>query len=111
MNVINCKKKFLQQLGYKDLEDWLNKDPKHVYIGRNMSFYVKGANKSKWANPFSVKKFGREECLGKYRNYLLQNKKLLSELKELKGCTLACWCKPESCHGDILVELMQKLNL
>jgi len=25
--------------------------------------------------------------------------------RELRGRTIACWCKPEACHGDILAEL------
>lgn len=35
------KKDNLIKYGYKDLEDWLSHD-NHVYIGRDMSFYVKG---------------------------------------------------------------------
>ena len=27
----------------------------------------------------------------------------MDSLLELKGKTLGCWCKPEDCHGDILV--------
>lgn len=26
---------------------------------------------------------------------------------ELEGKNLGCWCKPEACHGDILVELIE----
>ena len=48
------------------LEKWL-KDPTHIYIGRNM-VYVKGATKSKWSNSFTVKKYGRDECLRRYKN-------------------------------------------
>lgn len=103
--VQNCKKENLIKLGFTDLETCL-KDPNHVYIGRNMSFYVKGANQSKWANPFSVKKFGRDKCLELYKEYILENKELLKDIKELEGKTLFCWCFPEKCHGDILVELL-----
>lgn len=41
MSIINIRKKELQKIGYKDFEDW-NKNDNHVYIGRNMSFYVPG---------------------------------------------------------------------
>jgi hypothetical protein len=27
---------------------------------------------------------------------------------ELKDKTLGCWCKPNKCHGDVLVELADK---
>ncbi len=54
MEVVNVKKIFLNQNGYNDFEEW-NKQPNHLYIGRNMNFYVKGAIGSKWKNPYSVK--------------------------------------------------------
>ena len=106
--VNNSKKANLIKLGYADLEECL-KDPNNVYIGRDMSFYVKGAIASKWKNPFSVKKFGRDKCLELYREYINNNKELLSQLVELEGKTLFCWCYPEACHGDILVELLNGL--
>lgn len=37
-----------------------------------MSFYVKGANGSKWANPYSVKKYGRDKCM-KNTYYLMRS--------------------------------------
>ena len=32
----------------------------------------------------------------------------MNDLHELKDKVLGCWCKPLSCHGDILVELIKK---
>ena len=108
MEVINIKKKELNKIGYRDLEHWLEND-NHIYIGRNLSFYVKGANESIWANKFSVKKYGREDCLKKYKENILKNPKLMKKLPNLKGKILGCWCYPEKCHGDILLELMENL--
>lgn len=105
--VISVKKQNLKKLGYDSLEQWLE-DPNNVYIGRDMSLYVKGANGSKWQNPFSVKKYGLEKCLEMFESYLVSNKKLLSEISELKGKNLGCWCKNngnERCHGDLLLML------
>ena len=45
------------------LEKWLNLSNNHIYIGRNMTFYVPGSVKSKWSNIFKVKECGRDECL------------------------------------------------
>ena len=109
MSVINIKKENLVKLGYKDLEDWLSKE-NHIYIGRNMSVYVKGATKSKWCNPFSTKKYGRDKCLELYKEYIKNNKQLMSELNELKNKTLGCWCSPNKCHGEILLELLEKID-
>ena len=106
--IINIKKDNLKKYGYRDLQHWLE-DPNHVYIGRNMSFYVPGAIQSKWANPFSAKKYGREKCIKMYRKYLMENTELMASLKELRGKTLGCWCKPEACHGDILVNILNDI--
>jgi hypothetical protein len=117
-SVICVRKASLQTRGYTDLSSWL-RNPAHTYIGRNMVFYVgPGAEHSKWANPFSVKKYGRDECLRMYREYVLTGvnpvtkKKrkggaLVGDIEELTGKALGCWCNPDPCHGDILVELLQ----
>ena len=64
---------------------------------------------SKWGNPFEVGKDGtREEVILKYEQYLIDNPKLMSELEELHGKTLGCFCKPLSCHGDVLIEILEK---
>lgn len=69
-----------------------------VYIGRH----------SKWGNPFTIgKDRTREEVIEKYKKWILKQPQLLKDLKELKGKTLGCWCKPKKCHGDILVGLIE----
>lgn len=86
------------------------KEPYDVYIGRP----------SKWGNPFTHKDDGetlakytvssREEAVESYRDWIEngEGKHLLKDLPELKGKTLGCWCKPLSCHGDILKSLVEK---
>lgn len=77
------------------------KRAKHdVYIGRP----------SKWGNPFPVPKgYDRvtdpERILERYEAYVRGNPKLMSELHELAGKVLGCWCAPHACHGDVLVRL------
>lgn len=109
-SVISVKINNLKKLGYNSFEHW-SQDKNNIYIGRNMNFYVKGAIASKWKNPYSVKKYGINESLKLYEEYLLNNKELLNDINELKGKTLGCWCKnngDEPCHGDILVKLINK---
>ncbi|QKF94416.1 DUF4326 protein [Fadolivirus algeromassiliense] len=110
-SVISVRKANLVKLGYQDLEDWL-KNPNHVYIGRDMSVYVKAAKGSKWCNPFNVKKYGLNKCLELYTEYIKSNKELLSQLNELDGKVLGCWCREDNspdivCHGDVLVQLIK----
>lgn len=108
--VINIKKQYLNQMGYQNLEEWLL-NPNHVYIGRNMSFYVRGANASKWKNPFSVKRYGIDKCLELYRQHIINTPELLSSLNELQGKVLGCWCitpDNDKCHGVVLVQLIEE---
>lgn len=69
-----------------------------VYIGRP----------SKWGNPFVIGKHGdRNEVVRKYAEMVANNPKLMADVRELKGKTLVCWCKPELCHGDFLEALCE----
>lgn len=78
------------------------RDRYDVYIGRP----------SKWGNPFAIGRDGtREEVIEKYRAWLLGQPELLAALPELKGKVLGCWCAPQACHGDVLVELANALRM
>lgn len=74
------------------------RSPYNVYIGRP----------SKWGNPFSIGPDGtREMVIEKYREYLYKSG-LIHDIEELRGKILGCWCKPKPCHGDVLVELLER---
>jgi hypothetical protein len=47
----------------------------------------------------------REEVVANYERYLLANQTLMGSLGELRGKSLACWCAPLACHGDVLLRL------
>lgn len=88
----------------------IKKSPYDVYIGRP----------SKWGNPYSHIKDGktiatytvdtREEAIEAYREWITngEGNYLLQDLHELKGLVLGCWCGNKSCHGDVLLELIEK---
>ncbi len=64
-----------------------------------------------WGNPFVVGRHGnRAEVIEKYRVWILKQPNLLSQLYHLKGKRLGCWCAPEPCHGDVLVELIEEIE-
>lgn len=75
---------------------------------------------TKWGNPFThlqiedtKAKFQvetREKAIESYRKWITEGdgQYLLEHLHELKNKTLGCWCKPNTCHGDILAELTEK---
>lgn len=73
-----------------------------VYIGRG----------SDWGNPFTHIRsmMTRQEAIEAYRVYLTTERPdLMARLSELKGKVLGCHCRPDSCHGDILVKLANEL--
>lgn len=116
MQVVDVHKKSLKDQGHASLEAWLASDTDHIYIGRRM-FNVKGAERSKWANPFCVKKHGLDECIRLYREHL-RDSGLVRDLHELEGKTLGCWCVNDDCktlkegdircHGQLLVQMCIK---
>jgi hypothetical protein len=64
---------------------------------------------SKWGNPFVVGRDGnRAEVIANYRAWVVTQPKLMSALDELRGRDLVCWCAPQACHGDVLVELANR---
>lgn len=63
---------------------------------------------SKWCNPFSVKKYGRDTAITMYEEYVRNNAALMKAPPELEGKILGCWCKPQPCHGDVLVALLKE---
>lgn len=64
------------------------------------------ARPSKWGCPFIIGIHGSKvEVLQKYRIWIFNQPKLLSELPELQGRRLGCYCAPSYCHGNILAEL------
>ena len=84
-----------------------------VYIGRP----------SKWGNPYTHKQDGktlakyivkdRDTAVNAYREWITNGdgKHLLDDLHELKGGKiLGCWCKPQACHGDVLLELLEEYD-
>jgi hypothetical protein len=114
--VVNCKVKYIRPQ-YNDLEEW-TKDDNNVYIGRGGVVFVKGKRfppkASIFCNPFIIDKDGnREEVLIKYEEYIRERLKagndpiFKEELMKLKGKNLGCWCKPEKCHGDILLKFIR----
>ena len=84
------------------------KEPYDVYIGRP----------SKWGNPFTHKTGTkasiivalRDEAVSEYKKWITEGegKHLMRDLCELKGKILGCWCHPQSCHGDVLSELVNE---
>lgn len=73
----------------------------YEYIGRG----------SYWGNPYSMYEDGddRDEVIRKYKydfDYEIFPNKEKSEVYKLSGKRLGCFCKPQSCHGDVLAHYL-----
>jgi hypothetical protein len=84
-----------------------------IYIGREWHYGGWNLKQSKWHNPFPLKKCKDiNECLAKYKAYVLSRSDLLADLHELKGKRLGCWCAGlHACHGDVLIQLIDELKI
>ncbi|MCU6294794.1 DUF4326 domain-containing protein, partial [Escherichia coli] len=55
----------------------------------------------------------REESIEKFREYIIERisngEVKIDDLLELAGKRLGCFCKPKSCHGDVLVEIVSAI--
>lgn len=119
MTTVNVKVKDIRPLGYDNLRKWVE-DENNVYIARKGIVFIDNQRFPKgdsiWCNPYKIGKDGtRDEVIAKYEWYIRENIKLhpsiLNQLQQLKGKTLGCWCKPERCHGDVLIKLINEYNL
>lgn len=112
--VVNVKVGYIRP-EYHNLEEWCA-DPDHMYIGRPGIVFIDGkrypSRGSVFANPYKVGvgECTRENAVNMYRDYicgkLATGEISLEELNKLRGKSLGCWCKPERCHGDVLLELL-----
>jgi hypothetical protein len=48
---------------------------------------------------------GNVDVVELYADYIMTNEELLTDLDELVGKDLICWCAPQACHGDVLMAL------
>lgn len=92
MRVVNCKKETYTH-----------------YIGRPGTF----------GNPFSHRsntralwrRDTREEAISAYEKYARDYQELMDAIRDLpEDSVLGCWCKPQSCHGDVIMKLWEELH-
>jgi hypothetical protein len=51
----------------------------------------------------------RAEAVSKFREWFLGQPALVERARrELRGKVLGCWCKPASCHGDVIAEIIDQ---
>ena len=87
-----------------------------MYIGRAGIVFIDKkrfpSKASPFCNPFKING-DREEVLKKFEEYIMikiKDPNFREELLKLKGKNLGCWCKPDKCHGDILMEILYEFK-
>lgn len=74
------------------------------YIGRGSPF----------GNPYRIGEDGdRKQVIEKFKVYFykrLTNSQFHDKVISLKGKILGCWCKPNACHGDVILEYLNRQN-
>ena len=85
MRVVHCKR-----------EDYTH------YIGRPSTL----------GNPFTIGKDGtREEVIAKFERWAWHSSEVMETIERLpEDAVLGCWCKPQPCHGDVIVKLWGELH-
>lgn len=95
----------------------LKKEPHDIYIGRTK-------DKFHFGNPYTYKEQSlgsilvgsRDECITRFRDWIFgvadqqvepeRREWVLSNIETLRGKRLGCFCKPNSCHGDVYLEYL-----
>lgn len=70
---------------------------------------------TRFGNPFRMKKDGgdysREGCVEAYREWfhdkIENDPEFRAAVEELRGETLGCWCSPQACHGDVILDYLR----
>ncbi len=67
---------------------------------------------SRWASPYRIGPDGtRQQVNVKYRHWLIRQPLLLREVQDLRGKRLGCRCTPLPCHGDVIAELANAIEV
>lgn len=99
-------------------------DDEVVYIGRGSTggkvselkhLNNTGVGERGWlGNPYVLESHSRSESIelfkGDFKQRLRSDEEFCEAVKGLQGCKLACYCKPKSCHGEVVKEAVEALN-
>ena len=83
-----------------------------VVNARNAEYDVLIARPSKWGNPFQIGRDGAASGSSRCtKSTSAADPISWPPCQNWPGKRLGCYCKPEACHGDVLVKLLRELFL
>lgn len=83
------------------------RDKYDIYIGRG-SIYGNPFTHIKSPTKAEFKVDSRDEAVESYRKWVIHQDGIMRSLPALRGLTLGCFCHPQACHGDVLIELLEQ---
>ena len=88
----------------------ITKEPFDIYIGR-----AGRGEDGYFGNPFRMGNgISRDDAVQKFRRYFagrIENSEFKRRVLALKGKRLGCFCKPNACHGDVIADWLNKMEL
>jgi len=67
--------------------------------------------RSDWGNPFVMGDDGdRDTVCNSYELFFQLKLSLHIRIKELQGAVLGCWCYPNKCHGEYLIQQLEQTD-
>lgn len=94
----------------------LRKKTYHVYIGRHkgkhmLSKGIQPGERGWLGNPFTLNGNSRSASIRKFREAFLEkvskDSKFRNAVLNIRG-RLGCYCKPKSCHGDVIADYIKQ---
>jgi len=82
-----------------------------VYVGRKNADIPEeqDGGDGRWGNQFLVGRYSRAQAIEKFCQWLLTDpagqRTFAAARAQLRGKTLGCWCAPNACHGDVLLQI------
>ena len=92
-----------------DISKWIQDGDNNLYIGR----YCAGLRVSSlWGNPFRITNtISREISIERFTAYFKNNPKMQQDLWQLCFKEMGCWCVPDQCHGQVLIDAVKHMLL
>jgi len=79
------------------------REPYDVMIDRTTMFGNQHYICSTCTREQSIERFRKD-----FNEQILKDEKFKQDVLALAGLTLGCWCAPRACHGDVIVEYLER---
>ena len=87
----------------------LKRDAALVAWATERGLAVRIDRRTRWGNPYLIErgKMKRADVIAAYAQHFARLPHLHRDLGTLRGKVLVCWCYPERCHGDVLIDALR----